>query len=96
MRLSTNRLECASTGCIDRLRLERETTHAFGFDDIYAALVQAGTVLGWRRNVDTQTVHCPKHAADLQLVCTRCATWPCFCMGGERFEARPGEWKDPE
>jgi hypothetical protein len=95
MRISTNRLECAA-GCPDILRIERETVHAFGVDDIYAALVESGVYLGWRRNLVDGKIYCPQHAYDLKLVCARCNARECFCMGGPRFDARPGDPEDTE
>ena len=94
MAITTHRLECASDGCPDRLHLQRDTGHAIGVDDIYAALVVSGIYLGWRRNIETQQIHCPWHAHELHLVCVRCLHRDCFCMGGPRFEARPGDPED--
>jgi hypothetical protein len=80
---------CAHAGCDDAVSLHvRRHIQEVVADAIGPALELAAVYLGWRRIVATTITLCPKHAVG--LLCSRCASEECSCVGGPRFDVQPG------
>ena len=88
-------LKCGHADCGDRISLHIETEHhSYGLTGghVNHALIVAAALLGWRREIESMRVTCPKHSE--LLACARCLNrcGSCVCRTGEgtldrRFDA---------